>query len=84
MRTQRDLLSELARRLDCAYLSDLHTPPYSREGARLAASLLPEDYPLAQWRDAVYYLTGREADCARAEQAQKILAEYAQKEPRGR
>lgn len=84
MRTQRDLLSELARLLDCTYLSDLHTPPCSREGARLAASLSAEDYPLAQWRDAVFYLTGRQADCARAEEAQKILAEYAQKDPRGR
>ncbi len=55
------LLERLATATGCEYLSDLHASsrlPLLREAI---AGCAGRDYPLAEWTDAVQYITGETA-----------------------
>lgn len=52
-----DLLDQLQLLVGCEYLSDMRVVPYINEIAkRKLLSLSPEDFPLSQWEDAIFYL----------------------------
>lgn len=61
---QVTLLDELARRMGCAYLSDLHRQLGSSQFRACIFSMEPGKYPLPQWQEAVdYLLRGQAAPC---------------------
>lgn len=53
---QPDLLDDLARRVGCDVLSDLHCPRYRAALQRAVRQIPPERYGAAQWREALDYL----------------------------
>lgn len=70
------LLETLARRMDCAYLSDLKY--LDRRRRKVLAELLRKTAAsrasCAEWNDALAYLGG-EGACANAESARRALLE---------
>ena len=70
------MLDELARQCGCLYLSDLRYPPAQPALRRVLKHFPAEDYPAAQWTEALSYLAGLpnvkgtpEELCARLRQA---------------
>lgn len=55
----RELLDELARQCGCLYLSDLRYPPARPALLRVLNRCPAEDYPAAQWTEALSYLAGQ-------------------------
>ena len=56
---EKELLLVLSEKAGCMYLSDLK---YVADKSRIKSEieqLLPQDFSLAQWNDAVKYLTGQ-------------------------
>ena len=56
---EKELLLVLSEKAGCKYLSDLK---YVADKSRIKSEieqLLPQDFSLAQWNDAVKYLTGQ-------------------------
>lgn len=68
-----DLLDELAARVGCICLSDLHYRPYLELARLHMRTLEPERYSLKQWTDAIRYLLGRESDCKTPQEAHALL-----------
>ncbi len=50
------LLTLLAKRLHCSYISDLHA--VAREDLHSAISFLQHQYPPQAWSEAISYVTG--------------------------
>lgn len=70
------LLENLARRIRTVYLSDLRMPRYRRKLIRQIEDVRAVDYELAEWRDAIVYLTGiRGAEVRDMEEAKEFLLE---------
>ena len=70
------LLERLATATGCEYLSDLHASsrlPLLREAI---AGCAGRDYPLADWTDAVQYITGETASFSSPEEARAFLYRY--------
>lgn len=72
-KAQAPLLETLARRLDCAYLSDLKylDPARRRE---LVRAMPEQEASCREWNDALNYLGGGES-CSAAEKARTALME---------
>ena len=62
-KAQAPLLETLARRLDCAYLSDLKYlgPARRRELAELVRAMPEQEASCREWNDALNYLGGEAA-----------------------
>lgn len=75
-KAQAPLLETLARRLDCAYLSDLKylDPARRRELAELVRAMPEQEASCREWNDALNYLGGGES-CSTAEKARTALME---------
>lgn len=78
MKTEKPepLLDHLAAVTGCEYLSDLHLPcrlPLLREAVTGCAG---HDYSLAEWNDAVRYITGEKAVFSSPEEAKTFLSQY--------
>ena len=54
------LLDEIAEKLNCTYVSDLHDRKRYNDIARLISKLNYEDYSLWEWRNAYRYLKGKD------------------------
>lgn len=75
MKEEQSLLDALANRLGCAYLSDLRFLA-GRERSRLGRILreIPlEAASLAEWNDALEYLTGRGPEKSREAARERLL-----------
>lgn len=71
-----DLLEYLARAAGCEYLSDLRC---RASGAMLEDALravAAERFPAEQWREALYYLTGRASPLPDAPGCRQALLEH--------
>lgn len=75
-KAQAPLLETLARRLDCAYLSDLKylDPARRRVLAELVRAMPEQEASCREWNDALNYLGGGES-CSTAEKARTALME---------
>ncbi|MEA4942474.1 hypothetical protein SDC9_93755 [bioreactor metagenome] len=76
MRGTKDLLEDLAERLDCIYLSDLRTEKYRSRAVHAALEFSPEDYSVFQWRDAANYLLDLTEPPQTTAEARKLLQEW--------
>ncbi len=70
---EKELLLVLSEKTCCMYLSDLK---YVADKSRIKSEieqLLPQDFSLAQWNDAVKYLTGQDKTFDSAIDAKEFL-----------
>lgn len=71
-----NLLEYLAEKLGCAFLSDLRESPSPGSMRKTIREIPADAFPVKQWKDAVAYLTGRDADFASAQEAKEYLSNY--------
>ena len=70
---QKDLLEDLMRLSGCPYLSDLHARFWAAAVHQAVAQLEAEEYPPAQWNEAIFYITGHRAEFQDAPHAREYL-----------
>lgn len=70
---QATLLDELAQRMGCAYLSDLHRHFGSMEFCTCVESIPCGIYPLEQWQETVEYLLLQRSPACTDEAAARLL-----------
>lgn len=70
------LLEYFAIKMKCIYLSDLHQLCYLEEIHRLLPEINPEIYDVAEWNDAIFYLTGEKKNFEIQAEAKEFLANY--------
>lgn len=71
-----ELLEYFATKLGCMYLSDLHQRCYLKEIPHLLSGINPEQYPMDEWKDAVFYLTSQQRAFETQAEAKAFLASY--------
>lgn len=71
-----ELLEYFAVKLGCMYLSDLHQRCYLKEISHLLPGINPEQYSMAEWKDAVFYLTSQQQAFETQAEAKAFLASY--------
>ena len=79
MAQEGDLLEQVRLKIGCPYLSELRSPACRKQAAHLAGKLSAEAYSLAQWRDAVCYLTDENIPFDNAQAARAFLARWSLK-----
>lgn len=81
--TMAGLLEILAFRSGCMYLSDLHQPGLLSAILRALQNILPQQFSLWEWQDAVAYITGEQHPFESPEQAADYLKKYQVKQETG-
>ena len=69
------LLDDLAELAGCDYLSDLRCPDIHGDLKRTLLRLPAENYPAAEWAEALSYLTGLGDARGTAEELRRMLLE---------
>ena len=70
---EKDLLLVLSEKIGCMYLSDLK---FIEDKGKIKSELkkiLPQDFTLKQWNDAITYLTGQEKEFSSKIDAKRFL-----------
>ena len=67
------LLSELADKSGCNYISDLRSPAFRAELRRQLQSIEAGEFSLAEWLDAQSYLIGEKSGLTRAEDIREAI-----------
>lgn len=70
------LLEYFAVRMGCIYLSDLHQLCYLEEIHRLLPEVNAEIYDVAEWSDAIFYLTNEKRFFETQAEAKAFLANF--------
>nr|WP_122012181.1 hypothetical protein [Maliibacterium massiliense] len=74
----KTLLDTLANHVGCAYLSNLHSPYWVAQLAPVLDALDADAYGLAEWNDAVGYITATSSTFQSVEEAYAHLKAYVQ------
>ncbi len=77
------LLEILAFRSGCMYLSDLHQPGRLPAIRRAIQNILPQQFSLWEWQDAVAYITGEQLPFESPEQAADYLKNFGVRQETG-
>ncbi len=72
----RDLFTVLAKMSQCEYISDLPLLFQSKISKAMLAEVVENDYPLADWNDAIHYLTNTERHFSSCTAAKEYLSTY--------
>lgn len=80
---EKELLHILSERTGCMYLSDLKFIRDTQKIKGELEKLSPQDFPIKQWNDAIYYLTEKKVDFSSEIEAKNFLlgAEIITKQP---
>lgn len=70
-----ELLEQLAEGMRYQYISDLRETRHKKECSRALAKIRPEDYSLSMWRDAAWYVTGKECGLNTPEDVKEWILE---------
>lgn len=70
------LLNDMADRLGCMYLSDLHEDQWQALMFVMIGDMTPEEYDTDMWNEAVSYIVGQPAEFDSAKAAFEYLMEY--------
>ena len=70
------LLEQLSFQTGCMYLSDLHNPNLLPLIQHAAGKIIPQDYSLWDWEDAVHYITGQKRPFESQAEAAAFLREF--------
>lgn len=69
------LLDTLSSQLQLQCLSDLRLQHLHGELRRRLSQLVPEDFPLSEWKEAVAYILDLPCECHTAQQVQAFFLE---------
>lgn len=70
------LIDELAERLECNYVSDLHQKKLAGKLNAVLADIGTESYAPEMWNDALHYITGQKESYETAEEARQALTQW--------
>lgn len=71
-----ELLDNLRSAVGCMYLSDLHMDSFWPVLHKTLQNIVPQNYSLREWNDAVHYITGKDAIFDKETDAAEFLIRY--------
>ena len=72
----KGLLETLAEQTDCLYLSNLRAPGWYRPVVLALRSIKPCEFQMAEWNEAVCYITGRNVAFSAQDDARNYLLQF--------